>query len=110
MAYFTQTSSTPYLFGQLIKDLVPDANNAKERLIKGCQVLVPETVFFKDGKIDFFSQVDRDYCLSFDLKTKLDSYLAVRTKLLEIVKDRKKDTDKHGKEQGLIERNRQAKF
>ena len=67
-------------------------------MIKGCQVFIPETVFFKDGKIEFLSSMDREGCVNFDFKTKLDSFLSVRTKLGEIVKDRRKDKEKFGKE------------
>lgn len=59
---------------------------------------MPDTVFFKDGKVEFFSTMDRECCLNFELKTKLDSLLSVRTKIAEIVKDRKKDTEQFGKE------------
>jgi hypothetical protein len=50
-------------FKELVRKMVPDQNNAKERMIKGCQVLMPETVFFKDGKIDLIVQCDREWCL-----------------------------------------------
>ena len=50
MAYYTQSSQVlPYTFYDLVKDLIPDQNNAKERMIKGCQIFMPETVFFKEG-------------------------------------------------------------
>lgn len=54
---------------------------------------MPDTVFFKDGKVDFFTTTDREGYLNFEYKTKLDSLLNVRTKIAEIVKDRKKDTE-----------------
>jgi hypothetical protein len=43
----------------------------KERMIKGCQIFLPETVFFKDGRIDYLTQIDKDLCLAYDIKTKL---------------------------------------
>lgn len=42
--------------------------------------------------------MDREGCVNFDFKTKLDSFLSVRTKLGEIVKERRKDKEKFGKE------------
>jgi len=33
-------------------------------MIKGCQVIMPETVFFKNGKIDLIYKCDREWCLS----------------------------------------------
>lgn len=54
---------------------------------------MPETAFFKDdGKLDFVTAMDRDCCLSIDTKVKLEN-LYVRTKLSEIVKERKKDCE-----------------
>jgi hypothetical protein len=50
-------------FEEFIRKMVPDQNNAKERMIKGCQVIMPETVFFRDGKIDFIVECDREWCL-----------------------------------------------
>jgi len=62
-------------------------------MIKGCQVFMPETVFFKDdGKLDFVTTMDRDCCISVDTKVKMDN-LSVRTKLSDIVKERKKDCE-----------------
>jgi hypothetical protein len=52
---------------------------------------MPETVFFKDGKVDYIVQNDRDWCLSQDVKTKY-TYLEVNKKLPTIVMDRRKDT------------------
>lgn len=52
---------------------------------------MPETVFFKDGKIDFIVQNDRDYCLAQDVKTKY-TLLEVNKKLPAIVQDRRKDS------------------
>jgi hypothetical protein len=52
-------------------------------MIKGCQIFLPETVFFKEGKVEFITTMDKDCCLSFDLKIqKLTKNLTeVRTKL-----------------------------
>lgn len=71
---------------------------------------MPETVFFQDGKMEFFTQMDRDCCLAFDLKIKLESSLVIRTKLNDIVKERRKDYEKYGKEAWLDERNKQVKM
>ena len=61
---------------------------------------MPETVFFKEGKIDFLTSTDKDLCLSLDVKTKLQN-LEVRKKLQEIVKERLKDSENMGKELAL---------
>jgi hypothetical protein len=56
---------------------------------------MPDTVFFKEGKIDFLAQNDREFCLSFDTKTKLTLF-EVRKSLVKISKERKSDTVQHG--------------
>jgi hypothetical protein len=39
-------------------------------MIKGCQIIMPETVFYKDGKIDLMVSNDRDFCLATETKYK----------------------------------------
>jgi hypothetical protein len=78
------TSPTQLGFDEFVRKLFPDQNNAKERMIKGCQIIMPETVFFKDGKIEFIVQNDRDWCLAQDVKTKY-TYLEVNKKLPSLV-------------------------
>lgn len=56
---------------------------------------MPDTVFFKDGKIDFLAQNDRESCLAFDTKTKLTLF-EVRKSLVKVSKERKSDTVKYG--------------
>ena len=60
-------------------------------MIKGCEILMPDTVFFKEGKIDFVAQNDKEFCLSFDTKTKLTLF-EVRKSLIKVSKERKADT------------------
>lgn len=79
---------------------MPDISDANERLIKGCQVYLPETVFYNDGRIDFVATIDKDCCLALDTKLKLQN-LEIRKKLEEIVKERLKDCEMHGKEQAV---------
>lgn len=64
-------------------------------------MFLPETVFFKDGKIDFMTSLDKDFCIQFETKVKLENNLAIRTKLSEAVKERRKDQDRYGKEYQL---------
>ena len=52
---------------------------------------MPDTVFFKEGKIDFVAQNDKEFCLSFDTKTKLTLF-EVRKSLIKVSKERKSDT------------------
>jgi hypothetical protein len=52
---------------------------------------MPETVFFKEGKIDFIVQNDRDWCLAQDVKTKY-TLIEVNKKLPAIVQERRKDS------------------
>jgi hypothetical protein len=54
-------------------------------------------VFYSDGRIDFLTTMDKDFCLSQDTKLKLQN-LEVRKRLEDIVKERFKDTETFGKE------------
>jgi hypothetical protein len=67
MEYFTGEQVT---FFELIWELIPDPSNPKERLVKGCQVLMPETAFFSEGKVISITTLDKDNCLSFHSKVK----------------------------------------
>lgn len=68
---------------------------------------MPDTVFFKDGKIDFLAQNDRESCLSFDTKTKLTLF-EVRKSLIKVSKERKSDTVKHSIYRLAAERKQKA--
>ena len=68
---------------------------------------MPDTVFFKDGKIDFLAQNDRESCLSFDTKTKLTLF-EVRKSIIKVSKERKGDTVKHGIFRQAAERKQKA--
>ena len=68
---------------------------------------MPDTVFFKDGKIDFLAQNDRESCLSFDTKTKLTLF-EIRKSLVKVSKERKSDLVKHGIHKQVNERKQKA--
>jgi hypothetical protein len=70
--------------------LIPDVSNPKEAMIKGCQIIMPETVFYKDGKIDLIVSNDRDFCLATETKLKWND-LELRKRLPIIVQDRRAD-------------------
>lgn len=81
----------------LVQELMPDPTNTNERMIKGCQVLVPETVFFNEGRIEFMTASDKENCLAYDVKTKLVNQDVLK-KLKELVYERRKDTQFFGKQ------------
>lgn len=92
------------LFMDFVKKLFADPNEPKEKTLKGCQVSIPETVFFqKDGKIDFLTMLDRDCCLAQDIKTKMEPVM-VRTKISDSVRERKKDSEMHGRQKAISQR------
>lgn len=71
-------------------------------------MFVPETVFFKDdGKIDFMTTVDRDFCIAYDTKTKLEN-LPVRKKLVEIGKERRNDFEMYSRQKAASEKLKKA--
>ena len=59
--------------------------------VKGCQLLMPETVFLKDGKFDTVVTMDKESCLQFDNKTNHIN-MQLRMKFEDIVRDRRKET------------------
>lgn len=85
----------------MIKDLIADQGKEKDRFIRGCQIFFPETIFLKDGKIDFMTSLDKEFCIQYETKIKLENTLALRTKLSEAVRERRKDQERCGKEQQL---------
>lgn len=70
--------------------MIPDVSNPKEAMIKGCQIIMPETVFYKDGKIDLIVSNDRDFCLATETRYKWID-LELRKKLPIILSDRRAD-------------------
>ena len=79
----------------MVRDLATDQSKSVDRLIRGCQVFIPETLFVKEGKFDFILQLDRDFCMNIDPKTKLTN-LNVKIKLGDVVKEKKKDFMQYG--------------
>ena len=75
----------------MIKDLLPHPSVSTDRMIKGCQVLVPETLFCREGKFDFILTNDREFCMAIDTKTKLTP-IKLRVKFYDVVRERKRDT------------------
>jgi len=57
---------------------------------------MPETLFFKDGRMLFLTTMDKDYCLSIDTKTKFEN-LDIRQKLAEVVRERRRDCEPYGR-------------
>ena len=80
----------------LVQELIPNPKHPNERMIKGCQILVPETVFYDEGRIEFMTASDRENCIAFDVKTKLVNQDVLK-KLKELVYERRKDTQLFGK-------------
>ena len=66
----------PMTFQNLIHNLIPNpAEDYKEKMIEGCQIFLPDTVFFEKGKI-VICAMDKDFCLAKD--SKRSKALAVR--------------------------------
>lgn len=47
------------------------------------------------------TSLDKEFCLQFETKVKMENTLALRTKISDAVKDRRKDQERFGKEQQL---------
>lgn len=77
-------------FQNLIFELIPNpVQDYKEKMIEGCQLMFPDTVFFDRGKL-VICTMDRDYCISKENR-KL-TILQVRKLLDNQVKLRKSNT------------------
>jgi hypothetical protein len=99
MHLLTQKDPLPQLFFKdIVRLLVADPSDPKGKLIRGCQVFIPETVFFnEDGRVDFLTTTDRDCCVAFALKTRMDSN-SLYKRIRETVLERKLDTDPFSKQ------------
>lgn len=93
---FQQSKDMPrMLFPDLVKALIPDPLNPDEKLIRGCQVFLPETVFFaSDGRVDFCTALDKDCCLIFEPKIKA---LNIKKRFKQNAADRKTDDVQFGR-------------
>ena len=79
-------------FQQLVTGLIPNpAEDYKEKMIEGCQLFFPDTVFFEKGKI-VICGMDKDFCLIKDAKR--PTALAVRKHLDTQIAERKEKSDK----------------
>lgn len=80
-------------FQQLVTSLIPNpAEDYKEKMIEGCQLFFPDTVFFEKGKI-VICGMDKDYCLIKD--SKRPTALAVRKHLDTQIAERKEKSEKY---------------
>ena len=52
----------PKSFEWLMEHLLPPPK--KSHLVKGCELIFPDTCFFKDGHPTMIVKMDKDYCLT----------------------------------------------
>jgi hypothetical protein len=57
--YYKRYSGFPKDFMWLIEHLLPFSER-----IKGCELIFPDTIFFKNGKPHMVVKMDKDYCLT----------------------------------------------
>ena len=70
-------------------------DNAKEKMISGCQVFFPDTVFYVNGAPKLYVQMDRDFCLSEEKKTQLIQSQELFPTLHKRILSRKQNTKTH---------------
>jgi len=51
----------PKSFHWLLEHLMPPSS--KENIIKGCDIILPDTVFFTAGKASSIFKMDKEFCL-----------------------------------------------
>ena len=83
-------------FKKLVENLISDPTKAQERLIKGCQVIFPDTIFYSgDGNPDLVVSNDKEMCMAHDQKLRITAtgpqqHLVLK-RLEEICSERYKD-------------------
>lgn len=70
--YFQDPDEPHYSFRDMVRDLATDVSVPEDRMIRGCQVFMPETLFYREGKIDYVAALDKDFCLHVDPKRPMD--------------------------------------
>jgi hypothetical protein len=59
-------------FRELVSGLIPNPKLTQERMIKGCQVAFPDTIFFSnEGLAELVVSNDKEMCMANDQKIKL---------------------------------------
>lgn len=115
MKYFTGDNTKEINFSQFIQGLMPDPREPKEKMIKGCQVMFPNTVFLKGGNLHFMTKLDADMCMETDSRVKIQAgggqsststFLSVRKLIDDIVKARQEDCEQFGIQKIATERNK----
>ena len=52
-------------FRLLITELISKPKeNPKEKMLSGCEVFLPDTLFYENGKPSFIAYNDKDFCLA----------------------------------------------
>jgi hypothetical protein len=89
---------TDYQYRELVNGLVPNPRLPQERMIKGCQVLMPDTVFFNnEGLAEMVVSNDKEYCMANDQKIKLSKEMhTIKVRLEDLYKERKRDNLLYG--------------
>lgn len=80
----------PKSFKWFIEHLMPPAE--QEQMIKGCEILFPDTVFFEKGKAKSIVKMDKDYCLQTITKEARLNNQNIFKEFSNTVRERKKDT------------------
>ena len=90
--YYDGTGSLS--FQQFVTSLIPNpAEDYKEKMIEGCQIFFPDTVFFEKGKL-VICGMDKDFCLSKDAKRPTALSVTVRKYLDTQIADRKEKSER----------------
>lgn len=87
-------------FKALIHDLMAKPKeNPKEKMLSGCEIFLPDTLFYEGGKPSFIAFNDKDYCLAKwndgEDKNKMQNALDLIQKLQKITQNRKNEVTKN---------------
>ena len=82
-----------------MKDLVADPKKDAERLVKGCQVIFTDTIFFTDDEKEsrFIIGTDKEGCMSYDMRIKSGwTIFNLKEHMEKLREDSLNDNERHG--------------
>ena len=86
-------------FQWFVKELVADPKKDAERLVKGCQVIFGDTVFFNDDEknTQYIITSDKEGCMSYDLRIKSGwTVFNIKEHLEKLREERRYDGERFG--------------
>ena len=68
---------------QMVRDLAQEVGVDKN--VRGAQILIPDTLFLRDGKFETYLALDKDFCLTTDSRN-VHNQVKLRMRLEEAIR------------------------